>query len=76
MKGRSMNDQHAGEAFAALVCIETGQWDAYLLRLFRALQVRMQSDEVRRRWVSGAITLDEIPPQAPLFTPLDEELEG
>jgi hypothetical protein len=73
VKGHNVSDdKHAAEAFSALVCIETGQWDAYLLRLFHALRTRMQTPEVRQRWVSGTMTLDE----APHFTAADVDETG
>jgi hypothetical protein len=42
---------HGAEAYAALVHIEAGHWDPYLLRLFHALRARLDTDEVRDSWV-------------------------
>jgi len=43
---------HGAEAYAALVHIEAGHWDPYLLRLFTALRARMDTDQVRTGWAS------------------------
>jgi hypothetical protein len=49
-----MTDPIAPTAFAALLAIENGDWDRYLLRLRAAIEQRRKTEAYRRHIIIGS----------------------